>query len=66
MPDDFLNCLNPDSLKIITGVKVEPSVAKAEPGEKFQFVRTGYFCRDTKLPDTFNRIVELKDSYTAK
>jgi glutaminyl-tRNA synthetase len=45
---------------------VEPCLADAKPGEKFQFVRVGYFCRDTKHADTFNRVVGLKDSFPAK
>ena len=40
----------------------EVRVLAAAPGERFQFVRTGYFCRDTKDTGVFNRIVELKDS----
>ncbi len=57
--DDYFN---PDSVKVLTHCKVEKALLDAAPGEKFQFVRTGYFCKDTKNPDTFNRIVELKDS----
>lgn len=60
--DDYLN---PDSLKKLVGCKIEPSLAESAPGEKFQFVRNAYFCRDTKYPNTFNRIVALKDSYKA-
>ena len=40
---------------------IEKSLADAKAGEKFQFVRTGYFCKDTKYENTFNRIVTLKD-----
>lgn len=57
--DDYLNA---DSLRIYKGCKLESSLQTAQPGEKFQFVRTGYFCKDTKCPDVYNRIVELKDS----
>ncbi len=57
--DDYFN---PDSVKTLEHCKVEKALLDAEPGEKFQFVRTGYFCKDTKNPNTFNRIVELKDS----
>ena len=60
--DDYLN---PDSLKKLSGAKIEPSLKDSKPGEKFQFVRNAYFCRDTKYPNTFNRIVALKDSYKA-
>jgi hypothetical protein len=58
--------LNQDSLKKLDCAMVEPSLADAKPGDKFQFVRTGYFCVDTKLEGTFNRIVGLKDSFPAK
>ena len=64
---DWLDNLNPDSLKVITGAKVEPSLRSAGPGACFQFERLGYFCVD---PDStaprlvFNRTVTLKDSWT--
>ncbi len=57
--DDYLNN---ESLKVYTGCKLEESLAEAQPGEKFQFVRIGYFCKDTKCPGVYNRTVELKDS----
>lgn len=57
--DDYLN---PESVKIYTGCKLEESLADAKAGEKFQFVRTGYFCKDSKNPNVYNRTVELKDS----
>ncbi len=41
-------------------------LADAAPGEKFQFVRDGYYCKDTKHENTFNRVVGLKDSFPAK
>ena len=62
---DFLDFINPDSLNVITGY-VEPALKNAEPGERFQFQRIGYFCVD---PDTtsenlvFNRTVGLRDSW---
>ena len=59
--DDYLD---PNSKKEITGCKLEPSLASAKPGDRFQFVRNGYFCKDTKFPDTFNSIVALKESKT--
>ncbi len=59
----YTDMLNPDSLKKLSGCKFEPSVADAKPGEKFQFVRIGYFCMDSKNENTFNRVVTLKDSY---
>lgn len=67
-PEDgaFTDNLNPDSLKIVNGVKLEKSLDTAEKGERFQFLRNGYFVADGKneagLP-VFNRIVSLKDSF---
>ena len=68
IPEDktYNDYLNPNSLTVVKGAKVEPSLAECEAGEKFQFVRNGYFCRDSKNPNTFNRIVGLKDSFPAK
>ncbi len=54
--------LNPESKKLLKGVKIEKSLLDASSGEKFQFVRKGYFCRDSKDSAVFNSIVELKDS----
>lgn len=54
--------LNRDSAIKLTGCKLEQSLKDAQPGDKFQFVRTGYFCKDTKNPNTFNSIVSLKES----
>ncbi len=63
---DFLASLNPDSLKVVTGY-VEPSLANAEPDQKFQFERHGYFVADrqdhVKGQPVFNRAVGLKDSW---
>ncbi len=58
--------LNPNSLKRLTGCKAELSLADAKHGDKFQFVRMGYYCKDSKYPNTFNRIVTLKDSFIKK
>ncbi|MBR2293907.1 MAG: glutamine--tRNA ligase/YqeY domain fusion protein [Clostridia bacterium] len=58
--------LNPASLTVVEGALVEPSLAEAEAGEKFQFVRDGYYCKDTKHENTFNRVVGLKDSFPSK
>ena len=68
IPEDktYNDYLNPDSLKKLVGCKVEEALAKSAPGDHFQFVRTGYFVKDTKYPNTFNRIVGLKDSYLKK
>ncbi|MDY5340846.1 glutamine--tRNA ligase/YqeY domain fusion protein [Faecousia sp.] len=64
---DFLECLNPDSLEILTGCKIERSLAAAKAPESYQFMRLGYFCPDNKdsTPEhpVFNRSVSLKDSY---
>ncbi|MCL2842230.1 MAG: glutamine--tRNA ligase/YqeY domain fusion protein [Oscillospiraceae bacterium] len=64
---DFLSCLNPDSLEILTGCKVEAGLANAEAPANFQFLRTGYFCVDSKdsTPENlvFNRSVALKGSF---
>ena len=68
IPEDktYNDYLNSDSLKKLVGCKVEEALAKSAPGDHFQFVRTGYFVKDTKYPNTFNRIVGLKDSYLKK
>jgi glutaminyl-tRNA synthetase len=63
---DYLSNINPDSLEVLSPVYLEPNLASAEPGERFQFERLGYFCVD---PDTLpgklviNRIVALKDAW---
>ena len=63
---DFIQCLNPQSLEVLTGCKVERMLADESSGTHFQFLREGYFCRDRdstpELP-VFNRSVELKGSY---
>ena len=68
IPEDktYNDYLNPDSLTVVSGAKVEPSLYDAKAGEKFQFVRDGYYCKDTKHENTFNRVVGLKDSFPAK
>lgn len=63
---DFSERLNPESVKIITDALVEPSIAQACVGERFQLLRQGYFCVDpdsTKQNMVLNLIVGLKDSY---
>ena len=59
--------LNPDSLKILENCKVEPALKEAKPMDSFQFLRTGYFCVDSKNSNrdklVFNRIVSQKSSY---
>ena len=59
----YADFLNPESAVRVNGAKGEPALADAKPGEKFQFVRLGYFAKDTKNEGTFNRVVSLKDSY---
>lgn len=60
---NYLDYLNPNSLTKLTGCKLEPALADAKVGDKFQFVRTGYFCKDSKDEGVFNQIVGLKDSW---
>ena len=63
---DFTAWLNPNSLEVVTNCKVEPGLANAEPGARYQFERLGYFCVD---PDSspgrtiFNRTVALRDTW---
>ena len=64
---EYTDHLNPDSLKTLTGCVVEPALAEAAAGQRFQFEREGYFCVDEKLsaPNElmFNRTVTLRDSW---
>ena len=64
---DFMDALNPNSLEILKGCKVEPSLAHAEVGTVFQFTRLGYFTLDSKYSTpgspVFNRAVTLKDGW---
>lgn len=63
---DFIGNLNPDSLQTLENCLVEPRLANALPGERFQFLRQGYFCADqesTPEKPVFNRIVSLKDTW---
>ncbi|NLJ68017.1 MAG: glutamine--tRNA ligase/YqeY domain fusion protein [Firmicutes bacterium] len=65
--EDYLSYVNPESLVVLKDCKLEPSLAKAEPGDFYQFERQGYFCAD--IVDSkpgelvFNRTVALKDSW---
>jgi glutaminyl-tRNA synthetase len=64
--EDVLSNLNPNSLEILTNAKLEPSLADARPGDRFQFERVGYFCVDRdSVPEklVFNRTLSLKDSW---
>jgi glutaminyl-tRNA synthetase len=64
---DYKENLNPASLETLTSCRVEPSLKDAKPGDKFQFMRQGYFCADLKdhFPErpVFNRTVSLKDTW---
>jgi len=63
---DFKEFINPDSLKVLTRCKLEPSMADAKPMDKFQFQRLGYYCVDADSTSgnlVFNRTVGLKDSW---
>jgi glutaminyl-tRNA synthetase len=69
--ENFLDALNPDSLQILTDVKVEPSLSNSKPTSSYQFERIGYFCLDSvdntdneKL--VFNRTVTLRDTWSGK
>jgi glutaminyl-tRNA synthetase len=61
----FTDYINPDSAIRLTHCKLESSLKDAKPNDSFQFVRTGYFCVDSKNSGAlvFNRIVTLKDGY---
>jgi glutaminyl-tRNA synthetase len=63
---DFKANLNPNSLEILTDCKLEPSLKNAKPGEKYQFLRLGYFCVDKDSSSDkliFNRTVTLQDAW---
>jgi glutaminyl-tRNA synthetase len=64
---DFIERLSPDSLQRLVACKLEPVLAKAVPGSRYQFLRHGYFCVDTAETEpgrvVFNRIVSLKDTW---
>ena len=65
--ESYERVLNPDSLKILTEAKAEPALAELPAANKYQFLRQGYFCQDSKLsrPEkmVFNRIVSLRDTW---
>jgi len=65
--EDFYKNINPDSLQVLTGCKLEPSLAKARPGHNYQFLRQGYFTPDAfdSKPGAlvFNRSVGLRDTW---
>ncbi len=65
--EDWKGHLNPDSLEVLSGCKLEPHLAEAQPGGTWQFERQGYFCADSKdsRPEAlvFNRTVGLRDTW---
>ncbi len=64
---DFKDCINPESLELLTDCRLEPSLAESSPGDKVQFERLGYFCADLKdsAPGApvFNRTATLRDAW---
>ncbi|MBN2079546.1 MAG: glutamine--tRNA ligase/YqeY domain fusion protein [Spirochaetes bacterium] len=63
---DYRDCLNPGSLRVVQHCRIEPSLAVAAPGARFQFERLGYFCADpdsSGMRPVFNRTVSLRDSW---
>jgi len=60
---DFTDNLNPNSLEVVRNAKVEPSLAGATAGSRYQFERLGYFCVDPDPGLVFNRTVGLKDTW---
>ena len=66
--EDFVSLLNPGSLETVKTCYVEPGLADAVPGSRFQFERLGYFCADIKdhsqEKPVFNRVVSLRDSWS--
>jgi glutaminyl-tRNA synthetase len=69
MPEgqDFVDALNPESLVVVRGAKIEPSVGRDPAGARYQFERTGYFISDPIDSRAgalvFNRTVTLRDSW---
>ena len=64
---DFTDYINPRSLEILTGCKLEPTIGNSQPVDRYQFERMGYFCVDSKYSQpgkpVFNRTVTLKDTW---
>jgi glutaminyl-tRNA synthetase len=65
--EDFTTCINPDSLEILAGCRLEPNLADAQPESIYQFERLGYFCVDRHDSSrgrlVFNRSVTLRDTW---
>ncbi|MBW1844990.1 MAG: glutamine--tRNA ligase, partial [Deltaproteobacteria bacterium] len=64
---DFLECLNTDSLEVLSDCRVEPSLANSSSGDRFQLERLGYFCVDPDSASSgklvLNRSVGLRDTW---
>ena len=66
---NFLEQINPDSLEVLEGARVEPDLAQAEPGKRLQFERLGYYCVDKDSTTgglVFNRTITLRDTWAKK
>jgi glutaminyl-tRNA synthetase len=64
--EDFLESINTESLQVLEGARVEPSLRDAVPGDRFQFLRQGYFCVDYDSSTErliFNRTATLRDTW---
>ena len=61
--DNYRDYVNPDSGMVMKNAKVEAALSEADCGDKFQFVRNGYFVCDVHDKNVYNRIVTLKDSF---
>ncbi len=64
--DDFTAYVNPDSMTVLASAKVEPALAEARPGDRYQFMRKGYFCVDPDSTEerlVFNETVSLRDTW---
>jgi glutaminyl-tRNA synthetase len=65
--DDWKGSLNPDSVEVLTDCQLEPALLQAQPEDRFQFERSGYFCADRKDSQpgrpVFNRTVTLRDNW---
>lgn len=66
--EDWMECLNPDSLRVVRNAMIEPWAERAEPGSRFQFIRNGYYILESSDVSAagslvFNRIVPLKDGW---
>ncbi|MCH7491946.1 MAG: glutamine--tRNA ligase, partial [Gemmatimonadetes bacterium] len=63
---DWKSDINPESLKVLTSAKLEPSIRQGKPGDLFQFERQGYYCVDPDTTDDkliLNRTITLKDTW---